>query len=204
MVYDFGNVRGAARRGFSYMAVLHSRSSPELRRINGYRLDDRIGERFRDTVVAPIVLMEHIAVEIADHLIERHVGDRVPVFHDLESIEDGDIRFLRRGRDQFQHPLGCYLCLLRQQRRRVLRVHDDDVGGTCGKATESLENGGLDVIQEVVLPRRVGALPNDERRAPTEYVVLEPRGLVRRFLAPDAQIEYADRRLQEANRQGRT
>ena len=50
-----------------------------------------VAERLRDTFVAPVILVQPVAVEIANHLVERDTVIGVPVAHDLEAAKESDI-----------------------------------------------------------------------------------------------------------------
>jgi len=85
-----------------------------------------------------------------------------------------------------------------------LQIHEDDICSASTKVIKAPEDRGLDIIQEIILPRRVRAdLPDDERRALGYDIVLEAGGLIRRFLASNAYIQHVDRSLRETSREGR-
>ncbi|WGD53523.1 hypothetical protein QA641_06305 [Bradyrhizobium sp. CB1650] len=77
------------------------------------RFGQAITEDLSDAVVAPIILMQPISVEIADHLVDRDTAFDMPVAHNFETAEEPDVMLGGNGLNDAKH-------LLRGGRRRLV------------------------------------------------------------------------------------
>lgn len=65
-----------------------------------------VAECLRYAVIAPVILVQPISVEIAEHLIKGDTTIDVPVAHDFKTTEQSDIVFRRNHIDDTEHLLG--------------------------------------------------------------------------------------------------
>ena len=81
-------------------------------------------------IVAPIVLVQPVAIEVTDHLVEWDATIDMPKAHDFEATKQSDIVHCRDHVDDPEHLCGSgrRSFVLIEDNGSTLQIHEDQVG----------------------------------------------------------------------------
>ena len=148
------------------------------------RIDVR--QRFRDAAVAAVIVVQPVG---GDELRER-LALATPASHQRAA---GEQRGTGLGRHLRKRLVEHRLLGLRQQRRRLLVVHQDHVGSRGLQPAHTRGDHGAERRRVGVAQRAVGAdLPDHKLRPHRQHIGVQPGQFLRGILSADAAIDHRD------------